>query len=94
MVWGKHKYGTEIGNAVVAWNMPEDPRGNDESIQAKDSSFDWSKGKKKHSRKVIKYEQFLGVKESIWTLLLQAIKKPYLEALKEDYIGYGGRMSN
>ena len=26
-------------------------------------------------------------------LLLQAVNRPFLEALKEEYIGYGGRMS-
>ena len=35
---------------------------------------------------------FLGVKECIQTLIIQAIEEPYIEALKEDYIGYGGRM--
>ena len=33
----------------------------------------------------------MGVEESIRTLLLQAVEESYLEALKEEYIGYGGR---
>ena len=39
----------------------------------------------------MKYEKFLGVKESLQMLILQAVEGPYLEALKEDYIGYEGR---
>ena len=54
-------------------------------------AFDRSKREKKHARKVIEYEKFLGVEESLCTLILQAVEGPYLEALKEYFIGYGGR---
>ena len=90
VVLGKNKYGTVIGNLAVEWTTSVNPRGYDESIQAKDSSFDQSKGEKRHARKVIEYKKFLGVEESIRTLMLQVVEKSYLEALKEEYIGYGG----
>ena len=35
--------------------------------------------------------KFLGVEESIRSLLLKEVEKLYVEALKEEYIGYGGR---
>ena len=89
VVLGHQKYGIVIGNLAVWWETPEDPGGYDKTIQAKDSSFDQSKGEKKHARKVIKYEKFLGVEESIRTLLLQVVEESYLEAPKEKYIGYG-----
>ena len=63
----------------------------DDNIQAKDTAFKRSNSEKKHSRRVIKYEKFLGVEESLLTLILKVIKEPYLEALKEEYIGYGSR---
>ena len=42
-------------------------------------------------QKVIKYKEFLGAEESIQTLILQEVEEPFLEALKEEYIGYGRR---
>ena len=48
---------------------------------------------RKHARKVIEYEKFLKVEESTRTLLLQAVEEQYLEAFKEEYIGYGCRTS-
>ena len=45
----------------------------------------------KHVCKVIEYKKFLGVEESISTLITQAVEVPFLKAIKEDYIGYGGR---
>ena len=92
VVLGKHKYGTVIGNPAVTWATPEDPGGYEESIQAKESLFDKSKCKKKHARKVIEYKIILGIKESNQILIIQAIEKPYLEALTEDCIGYSRRM--
>ena len=50
VVLGWTKYGTVIGNLTVQMISLEDPRGYDEAIQPKDSSFDQSKGKKKHAR--------------------------------------------
>ena len=91
VVLGQQKYRAVIGNPAEWWDTPEDPRRYDETIQAKDLSFNWSKGGKKHLRKVIKCEKVLGIEESIRTLLLQAVEEPYLEALKEEYIGYGGK---
>ena len=40
---------------------------------------------------MIEYEKFLGVEESLQILILQTVDQLYLEALKEEYIGYGGR---
>ena len=82
LVLGKNEYGTVIGNLAVQLTTPEDPEGYDEIIQAKDSSFDWSNREKKHVRKVIEYKKFLGVEESIKTLMLQVVEEPYLETLK------------
>ena len=84
------KYGNVIGNPMVQWTTCEDPGGFDDTIQAKDSAFDRSKGEKKM---VIEYEKFLGVEESIRTLLLQAVEEPYLEVVKAEYIRYGGRIT-
>ena len=83
-----------IGNPEVKWDTPENLGGYDELIQAKDSSFDRSKGEKKHARKVIKYEKFLDIEESIQMLLIQAVDKPFLKALKDDYIGYDRKTPN
>ena len=40
---------------------------------------------------MIDYTKFLKVEESIRSLLLPGVEEPYLEALKEEYIKYGGR---
>ena len=88
---GKTKYRAVIDKPTVQWTTPKDPEGYDKTIQAKGSSFDRSKGEKKHARKVIEYKTFLGVEERIRTLMLQAMEELYLETLKEDYIGYGGQ---
>ena len=37
----------------------------------------------KHARKVIKYKKFLGVKRSMETLLIQAIKNPPFKHFKK-----------
>ena len=91
MVLEHQKYKAVIGDPAVWWNTLEDPWEYDETIQAKGTSFDQSKGEKKHARKVIKYEKFLGIEEIIKNLLFQAVEEPNLEALKEEYVGYGGR---
>ena len=65
LVLGQQKYGAVIGNPAVKWDTLEDPGGSDEYIQSKDLSFDQSEGKKKHARKVIDYEKFLGIEGSI-----------------------------
>ena len=65
--------------------------GYDNNIQAKDTAFDRSKSEKKHARKVIEYKMFLGLEESLRMLILQVVWEPYLEVLKEEYIGYGSR---
>ena len=80
-----------IGNERQQLNTPEDLGRYDNSIQANDMAFDRSKSKKKHARNVIKYGKFLGMKESLQTLILQAVDEPFVEALKEEYIGHGGR---
>ena len=36
---------------------------------------------------------FLGAEVSLNTFILQVVEEPYLEALKEQYIGYGRRIS-
>ena len=55
----------------------KDPGEYDKIIQIKGSSFDQSKGEKRHTRKVPEYEMFLGVKENIWMLLFQAVEELY-----------------
>ena len=90
VILGKIKYDAVIGNPVVQWTTSEDTRGYGKTIQAKDPSFDWSKGEKK-GRKVIEYKKFMGsVEESIRTFMLQVVDELYLEALKEEYISCGG----
>ena len=54
-------------------------------------AFDRSKSEKKYARKVIEYEKFLGIEESLQTLFLQAMKGLYLEALNKEYIRYYDR---
>ena len=76
VVLGSQKYGMVIGNLAVQWDTSEDPGVYDKTIQAKDSSFNHNKWEKKHARKVIEYENFLGVEECIRTLLLQSIEEP------------------
>ena len=53
-----------------------------------DTTFAQSKKEKTHSRKEEEYEKYLGIIESIHTLILQVVNEPYLEALKEEYIWY------
>ena len=52
---------------MVQWKTPEDPSRYYDSIQAKDMAFDRSQSKKKHAKKVIEYEKFLGAEESLRT---------------------------
>ena len=80
-----------MGNKTVQWTTPEYPRGDDNIIKANNIAFDRSKSEKKHARRVIKYEKFLGVEESLHTFILQVEEEPYLKALKEEYIGYRSR---
>ena len=82
------------GNEWLQLETPEDLSGYDDSIQAKDTAFDWSKSEKKHARKLIEYEKFFGMEKSLQTLILQAVDEPFVEALKEAYIGYGGWTSH
>ena len=49
VVLGRTKYGTVIGNLTVQWTSSEDPGCYDKIIQLKVSSFDHSKGEKKHA---------------------------------------------
>ena len=79
------------GKVIVQWTTPKDPGKYDETIQAKDTAFNRSKSEKKHARRVIEYEKFLGVEECLCTLIIHAVEEPYLKALKEEYIGYGSR---
>ena len=70
MLW-KTKYRNVIGNSTVQWATPKDLGGYDDAaIKAKDTSFNRSKGAKKHTRKVIEYEKFLGIEENIRALIL------------------------
>ena len=61
-------------------------------LQPDYSAFDQSKGEKVHARKVMEYEKFLEVKESMRQLIWQVVEEPYLEALKKDYISCSGRI--
>ena len=80
LVLSKQQYGMVVGNGEVQWTTTKDPGGYNDTIQAKGTA-----------RWVIEYEKFLGVEESLLTLILQVVEEPYLKALKEEYIGYGGR---
>ena len=91
LVPGQTEYGKVIGNETVQLTIPEDLGRYDDSIQAKDIAFDRSKSEKKHTRKVIEYEKFLGAEVGLCTLILQAVEGLYLKALKEEYIGYDNR---
>ena len=55
-----------------------------------DTTFAQSKKEMTYSRKEKEYEKYLGVMESIRTLILQALHEPYLEALKKKYICHCG----
>ena len=55
-----------------------------------DTIFARSKKEKTHTRKENENEKYLGVTECIRGLILQSVEEPYLEALKEKYIGYDG----
>ena len=89
IIVGLTQYRTIIKNPWTVWNEPEDPGLYNNSIAAMDTTFAWSKKEKTHFRKEKEYEKYLRVTESIQTLL-QAVDEPYLEALKQDYIGYDG----
>ena len=65
LIIGKEQYGRVIGNEHLKWKNPKDQGGYDDSIQAKDMAFDQSKHEKKHARRLIEYEKFLGVEESL-----------------------------
>ena len=91
LILEKEQYGIVLGNECLKWETPEDPDGYDASIQAKDTAFDQSKSENKHARRLIEYEKFLGVEENLRSLILQAVDEPFVEALKEEYIGYGGQ---
>ena len=69
---------------MLQWTSPGDPGGYYESVKPKDSSFDQSKGEKKHATMVIEHNKFLGVEESRRTLILQVVKR-------EESTGYGGK---
>ena len=84
LISGKAHYRRVIRNETVQWENPRYPGGYDDSIQAKDMALDRSKSKNKHARKFIKHEKFLGMEESLITVILQAVDKPFVEALKED----------
>ena len=70
---GQQQYGMVIGNKEVQWTTPKDPGRYDDTIQAKDTAFDRSESEKRHSRQVNEYEKFLGVEESLHTLILQVV---------------------
>ena len=55
IVFGETKNRTVIVNHTGRWTTSKDPGEYDETIQAKDSSFDRSKGEKKHARKIIEH---------------------------------------
>ena len=59
------KYGAVIGKNAVDWTTPQDPGGYDKTLKVQDFLFDRSKGEKKHAKKVIKYEKFVGVEERL-----------------------------
>ena len=44
---------------------------------------DQSTSEKNYARRLIEYQKFLGVEESIKILILQAVNEPFSEALKE-----------
>ena len=54
-----------IGNEHLQWETLEDPGRHDDSIQDKDAAFDLSKNEKKHARRLIEYEKFLGIEGSL-----------------------------
>ena len=56
IVIGGVKERTVIGNHAVEWTNLKDSGGYDKTIQTKDSSFDRSRGEKKHARRLIEYE--------------------------------------
>ena len=82
------KYKTIIKNSQKEFNKPKDPGPYNNLIVAIDTTFAQSKKEKTHSRKEEEYEKYLGIIESIHTLILQVVNEPYLEALKEEYIWY------
>ena len=84
------KYKTIIKNQQIVWKEPEDLGLYDNSIAAINTTFAQSKKEKTHSRKKKEYEKYLGVTESMRTLILKTVNKPYLEALKKEYICYDG----
>ena len=90
-ILGKEQYGREIGNERLQWETPEDLGWYNDSIQAKNMAFDWSKSEKKHARRLLEYEKLLGVEESLWILIVKTVDEPFMEALKEEYIGYGDK---
>ena len=87
---GLLKYKTIIKNPWAVWNEPEDLGPYDDTIAVTDTTLAQSKKERTHSQKKEEYEKYLRVMESTQTLILQAVDKPYLEALKEEYIGYDG----
>ena len=72
------------------WNESENLALYDNLIATMDTTLAGSKKEKTHARKEKEYEKYLGVTESIRILILYAVDKPYLEALKKGYIGYDG----
>ena len=77
----------------MVWDYPKDQWRYGEALCPGDSAFDQSEDKKKHERKVIDYEKFLGEDEIRRQLILQAADSTQLEVLEEDNIGYGWRTS-
>ena len=79
-----------MGKERLKWETPEDLGGYDNTIQAKDTTFDQSKSEKKHVGKLIECEKLLEGEENLPTLILQAVDEPLLGALKDENIRYGG----
>ena len=71
-----------IKKTRAIWNESKDPSPYDNSIVPKDTTFARSKKEKTHTWKEKEYEKYLGVTESIRSLILQTVEEPYLEALK------------
>ena len=67
------QYRNVIENPTVQLMTLKDLGRYDETIQPKDSSFDRNKVEKKYTKKVIEYEEFLGLEECIMALILHMV---------------------
>ena len=83
-----------LDDDAFAFIQPSTPRGYNVMITTSTNEVTRAQKQTKHMRKVKEFEKYLEVEEASRVLILQAVDKVYIEALKKDYIGYNSNTAN